>query len=628
MGCDRLYGGPDATSVERLRARRPQLVASTLVAAERILRHDFDLLGSGPFTPVDPDRAPIGWYTPIDWYLDPVRQLRFPRGVHHKDWKLYEMRPGNADVKYPWELARCQHWVTLGQAFRLTSDERFARELAAELDDFMQANPIGVGINYTCTMDVGLRAVSWALGFELVRASRELDRAFWIRAFSALFDHAVFIRNNLENTYEVTSNHFLSNVVGLWFLGRVFDDLDEGRAWSAFARSALEQEIHVQVLPDGADFESAVPYHRLVTELFLGCARLADVMNKPLSSHYRSRVRDMVRYLEGVLRPDGLMPQVGDADDGRLHVFSGYGSTTPQDARHLFGPAGDVFEEPAWRDLGGEVAEWEAAWWGLGQPTVDGRQSAAKQSAVGSRQSTVSRLFPEAGLAVMRSGRDYLLATNGIVGTKGFGNHKHNDQLSFEYHRDGVPLIVDPGSFVYTCDPDARNLFRSTAYHNTLCIDGVEQNEMRPEWLFRLFETSHAEHVRFDDRLGEAEYVGRHRGYERLADPVTHERTFRLLKPSGDLVIVDTLQGRGEHDCVWHFHTAPGIEVRSIGPGLLAFAGYDKVCRLRFPSELESSTVDEAYSPSYGVRVPCRAINLSTHVTLDGSRTWEFRFET
>ena len=33
----------------------------------------------------------------------------------------------------------------------------------------------------------------------------------------------------------------------------------------------------VQVLPDGADYESSIPYHRLVTELFLGSSRLAEL---------------------------------------------------------------------------------------------------------------------------------------------------------------------------------------------------------------------------------------------------------------------------------------------------------------------------------------------------------------
>ena len=40
----------------------------------------------------------------------------------------------------------------------------------------------------------------------------------------------------------------------------------------------------------------------------------------------------------------------------------------------------------------------------------------------------------------------YLLVTN-ARGTNGFGNHKHNDLLSFEFHSDGTPLIVDPELF-------------------------------------------------------------------------------------------------------------------------------------------------------------------------------------
>ena len=56
----------------------------------------------------------------------------------------------------------------------------------------------------------------------------------------------------------------------------MFADLAQGVEWTAFARAALEHEMDVQVLPDGADYESSVPYHRLVAELFLGAARSAE----------------------------------------------------------------------------------------------------------------------------------------------------------------------------------------------------------------------------------------------------------------------------------------------------------------------------------------------------------------
>lgn len=601
----------DDAAIAALRSSMPGAAAAVVAAAERATRHEFSLLGSGPFVPVDSDRAGVNGYQPIDWYLDPVRQLRFPRGVHHKAWKLYEMRPGTADVKYPWELARCQHWVSLGQAYRLTGEQRFAREIASQLDDFVDANPVAIGINWTCTMDVSLRAVSWVVALDLVRDS-DLDETFWVRAARALYDHGLFIRANLENTYEVTSNHFLSNVVGLWFLAAMFDDFDTGREWASFARASLEQEIDVQVLPDGADFESSVPYHRLVAELFLGSSRLADVKGEPLSDHYRSRVRDMAAYLADVTRPDGLMPQSGDADDGRLHVFGGLGTATPQDGRHLLGPASAMCGQSGWMTIGGSGAAWEAAWWGLGAhvPPSD-------------PYPTVARLFPDAGHAVVRDAGNYLLVTNSRVGTKGFGNHKHNDQLSFEYHAGG-PVVVDPGSYVYTSDPAARNLFRGTAYHNTLMIDGVEQNEFNPEWLFRMFEHAKAEHVSFTHDNGMARYRGRHVGYSRLSEAVTHERQFLFDARSGRLTMEDVLTGSGQHSLHWHFHLAPGVEA-SMSCGAFALKGPGVHVRLEVPG-LQAAVTDAWYSPSYGRRLPCKALNLSTTASIGADKRWTFTF--
>ncbi len=523
----------------------------------------------------------------------------------------------NADIKYPWELGRCQHWATLGQAFQLTGDDRFADEMASELDDFVEANADRESAStgparWTSAFarSAGPSVSSWSA------QPGALDDAFWERAYSALFDHGVFIRNNLENTYEVTSNHFLSNILGLQFVGAVFADLPQGDAWTAFAREALEQEMNVQVLPDGADYESSIPYHRLVAELFLGAARLADCQGGPLSAEYRARARQMVAYLAAVTRPDGLMPQVGDADDGRLHVFDGYGTASPQDGRHLFGPAAAMFDEPEWLALAGDAGAWEAAWWGL---DVTPRPLSPASS------EWRGQLFPHAGMAVMQSaGGHYLIVTNGVVGTNGFGNHKHNDQLSFEYHHGGTAVIVDPGSYVYTSDADARNRFRSTAFHNTVCVDGVEQNDLRPDWLFRLFETSRAEHVLFEDRADSFEYVGRHHGYERLPQPVLHERTFRLLKSSGALMIVDRLSGTGEHDVAWHFHLAPGVDAECDGETTVTLASRGERLRMSIPAGLRASIEPSAYSPSYGVKVPCVALNLTSRVTLDGSRSYEF----
>lgn len=615
----RLFVDLPDDGVDRLRARHPAQVQATVAAAERVLRHEFDLLGSGPYTPIDPDRdVDASGYRPIDWYLDPAARLRFPRSVPLAAWNLERMRPAGADIKLPWELARCQHWPLLGQAYRLTRDDRYAWEIVRELRDFMDANPVGTAVNWTCTMDVALRAANWALALELIRPC-ELPQEVWLAAYEALFDHGAFIERHLENHYEVTSNHFLSNVVGLFYLSAVFRDVPRGRLWNSQCRAWLTQEMDVQVLPDGADYESSVPYHRLVTELFLGAARIADIAGSALSAGCLDRLGTMIDFLAAVLRPDGLMPQVGDADDGRLHILSGYGTWAPQDPRHLFGPAACLFQRADWADHAGAWGGWESEWWGFDPSRMDARPT------VGLRP---LRHFPNAGLTVIRRNQDYLLITNGIVGTGGFGNHKHNDLLGFEYHVGGEPVIVDPGSYVYTSDPDARNLFRSVRSHSTLCIDDHEQNDIRPEWLFRMFEKASPEHilVRGDDET--LEYRGRHHGYARLRDPIVHERAFRLLRSDGSLVITDLLEGRGTHALRWHFHFAPGVAIQMAAPDMLDISAYHSRLQMMLPPGLAPSIASGWYSPSYGVRLPCVVLEVEAVEAIGGRREYTFQLTT
>src|SRR3982751_1390023 len=52
----RLYVDIQEAHLAWLRQHRPEQVRLTLEAAERVLKHEFDLLGSGPYIPADPDR--------------------------------------------------------------------------------------------------------------------------------------------------------------------------------------------------------------------------------------------------------------------------------------------------------------------------------------------------------------------------------------------------------------------------------------------------------------------------------------------------------------------------------------------------------------------------------------------
>src|SRR6185295_18720338 len=101
----------------------------------------------------------------------------------------------------------------------------------------------------------------------------------------------------------------------------------------------------------------------------------------------------------------------------------GYGTWKPQDPRHLFGPAACFFQNPDWMRGTDRSVAWESEWWGFDPSRLVPGPDAAPRA---------MQHFADAGLTVIRGDGDYLLVTNGIVGTGGFGNHKHNDLLGFE----------------------------------------------------------------------------------------------------------------------------------------------------------------------------------------------------
>ena len=214
--------------------------------ADSAVRHEFDLLGSGP--------RQLGARLP--WHTDFKTGREWPL-AYCADIEYNELdRP--SDVKVPWELSRCQHFTRLGQAYWLTGDERYGSEFVAETTDWIAANPFSQGVNWACAMDVGLRAVSWIWGFHFFADAQACaDAAFRLRFLRALFLHGEFIVRHLEKA-DLNGNHYLCDGVGLVFLAREGYQLsskafEEGARLNPYYRDGLFNLVNTYlVLNDSA----------------------------------------------------------------------------------------------------------------------------------------------------------------------------------------------------------------------------------------------------------------------------------------------------------------------------------------------------------------------------------------
>jgi uncharacterized heparinase superfamily protein len=126
----------------------------------------------------------------------------------------------------------------------------------------------------------------------------------------------------------------------------------------------------------------------------------------------------------------------------------------------------------------------------------------------------------------------------------------------------GTPFIVDPGTYTYTADLKQRHQFRSTAYHSTVEVDGVEQNTTAEEVPFIIGNEAQPRVISWDSRPETDVLVVEHGGYQRLPQPVTHRRTVEFDKQKRFWLVEDKLSGEGSHDLKFRFHLAPGLEVK------------------------------------------------------------------
>jgi hypothetical protein len=265
----------------------------------------------------------------------------------------------------------------------------------------------------------------------------------------------------------------------------------------------------------------------------------------------------MLEYLRTILRPDGFVPLVGDTDGSQALPIT---TRRANDRAHLLALGAVAFKDSKFKPTSLEAPP--ELLWSLGEEGLRNYQQLANSDTEPSSQA-----FPDAGIYLLRHEDLYLLFNAGGSEKGRPASHRHNDLLSLEISAGGCALIVDPGSYVYTADRHERHLFRSTAYHSTVEVERVEQNTIDHNLPFVMGNEAQPSVLEWNPGPNIERLVAEHYGYERLPQPVTHRRSVVFNKQKRYWFVSDELTGAGEHDLLFRFHFAPGLEsvVRSDG---------------------------------------------------------------
>lgn len=559
----RLSGGIDKEVFRSITEEDREMV---LFSAEQAMSHQFDLLGSG-----------IKTIDPINWLLDFKSGGKWPKGIYYK--KQRSITPPGSDIKVPWELSRCQHLLWLGEAYVLTDNDSYAKEIKDEIENWIEENPLMRTVNWTCAMDVAFRAINWIYSIGMILSSKEIDDQFVAKAYKSLYQHAFFIYHNLEKITPYSNNHYFSDIVGLLYLSVLFYKTKKGESWYNFALKEYYYEIRTQILPTGPQFERSISYHRMMTELCSYPYYMLKRIGVNIPADISYRIGTMYDFVAHYTKQNGMAPLIEDNDDGRFLPF------LKRDFRnHSYLIDKNSVENSI--ALSGQEFLYIA----------------------GNNLGTI--IYKDAGHCIIRKQDAYVFVTNGGQSLycqgeqRMVGTHTHNDLLSFELCVGEDDIIIDPGSYVYTPDPERSREFRSTLKHNTAFVDDEEQNELSQDSVFQVKSNSLSMPLSLvGNDICKGEYVTTN-------GQMHHYREFIL--EDNAIIINDVITKKGDnHKAFLSFHLAPEVSVCKEKSYLtLVSRSYTALLSVDTINPTNITVDNDTVSPSYGVLKPSQTIRL------------------
>jgi hypothetical protein len=420
------------------RSLTPQGAANLVTLADQIVAHRFPIFQGT----LDTGRE-------IRWRRDYVNNIE--TGIEYFRKIRYLDRSVAGDHKIVWELNRHQHLIVLAQAYCVTGRREFLAEIEVQLQSWWEQNPFHSGMNWCSALEVAFRALSWIWVDHLV--GEAIDASVRQGLILGLYQAAHHLEANLS-IYFSPNTHLLGEALALHAIATIYPELPGAERWSRSMRDCLDQQLRTQFREDGSHFEQSSYYHVYALDMALFFYLLEGRparLNAPLKA--------MARYLNALLGPNRLDPNLGDDDGGRF--FHAYGE------RRKFGRAtlatcALLFDLP---EIGfdREDVDEQAAWW-LAPSEVHPR----------SRPALSTTIFRGAGLAVLSGGGYEALVDVGPFGPWS-GGHSHSDTLSLVVRNADEELLIDAGTYTYAGDPQWRNWFRSSQAHNTVAPNGESQ---------------------------------------------------------------------------------------------------------------------------------------------------------
>jgi hypothetical protein len=384
-------------------------------------------------------------------------QLTFSEPLHH--WSVYETNPALltplysliSDIKFLWEPARFGWAFTLGRAYVVSGNEKYAEAFWKYFETFTDANPPCRGPHWMSGQEVALRLMAFVWAGQVFVESPVSTAERKSRLAASVAAHAARIPPTLVYARSQHNNHLLTEAAGLLTAGLALPEASDATRWRGLGWHWLNEGFRSQIDSYGEYAQHSTNYHRLMLQVALWTNAICS---NDLSRYYKwphqtaEVIERSVHWLLSLLDSEsGCVPNLG-ANDGAyifpltVLPFSDYRPVAHAAARAFLDyslPSGPWDEMALW--FGAQDRSPKT----LDLPRYVGDQIYGKES-----------------WAYLRTAQFT-------------SRPSHADQLHLDLWWHELNIAQDAGTYLYNASAPWDNSLTTAFVHNTVTVDGHDQ---------------------------------------------------------------------------------------------------------------------------------------------------------
>lgn len=451
---------------------------------------------------------------------------------------IWDKTPNN-DEEWIFMLNRHRYWITLGQAYVLTKDEKYTKTFIRQLTHWIKnVRPVeGTEKTTWRTIEAGIRGENWIKAYSYFSNSEYIDEETTRIFVESLKEHGEYLYNNYGDARKL-SNWGVLESHGLLVIGLFLNDKELSEKYIQESLRRLEEQIYLQVMEDGMHWEQSPMYLNEVLHCYLDTIKLCKRNNIEIPNIILEKTKKLAYANLYMKKPNHKQICQSDSDD--------------TDLRDMLTKATYLFKDGILKFGSYEEIDFESIW-SLGYDSIKKYKDIKAKY-----PEYVSYAFEDSGNYYMRSGwsenDNYMYFHCGTLGS----GHGHADLLHISVFANGEDYLIDPGRYTYIEGNKEREYLKSCKAHNTTIVDDEEFTKLNGSWSYNSVATPIKHPFISKDAYDYLE--GSHLGY--MSKGIFTNRSVIYIKP--DIwVLVDRFYGEGTHKYNQIFQFAKNIELKN-----------------------------------------------------------------